>query len=336
MIKWIYQEGSRHKVGKHTPYPKPKEGLIWIFAVSPTEKELSKISKDFHLPPTILRNYPNERRSVRYSFQPFACTFVDYEVDKDKIKRTNVLYFVSNHFIITILQGPISSYDSVFVELSKKVSRIRFSVIDVLTEILDTDIEENYDVLEEIENEVTELEREIATKRTRDISRVVDIRRNLNRMSRAFWGSSRVTYFLKFGLGSLQPTEEQMTKLDDLHESVIHQLDMISNLKEMLTDIITIHQTNISNWLAIISNRINSSIKLLTWIMLIMTGLTLVLTVPNTMATIFGIPYFGLSSEASHYIAAILVASLIVPIIIFLIYWKSIRRKALEVERQNV
>jgi Mg2+ and Co2+ transporter CorA len=155
-------------------------------------------------------------------------------------------------------------------------------------------------------------------------------------MSRAFWGSSRVTYFLKFGLGSLQPTEEQMTKLDDLHESVIHQLDMISNLKEMLTDIITIHQTNISNWLAIISNRINSSIKLLTWIMLIMTGLTLVLTVPNTMATIFGIPYFGLSSEASHYIAAILVASLIVPIIIFLIYWKSIRRKALEVERQNV
>jgi len=107
-------------------------------------------------------------------------------------------------------------------------------------------------------------------------------------------------------------------------------------MKETLTDTITIYQTNISNWLAEISNKINSSIKLLTWVMFLLTGLTLVITVPNTIATIFGIPSFGLSSSVSAYIIELLIASILVPFLLFFVYWRVIKKKAEGAEMQHV
>jgi Mg2+ and Co2+ transporter CorA len=337
MIKWLYQDEKQSKSGKDLKYAVPDKGVVWIFAVSPTDEELKKISKDFALPLKILKSYSKERRSVRYSFEPFACTFVDYNLSGDKIKRTNVLYFVAKNFIITVLEGPIQSYDFVFSELSENMENVKISSIRALIEILDADIEENYDVLENIENQVAELERELATKR-RDwhIERVIELRRTLNRMSRAFWGSSRITYFLRAGLGSLKISQLEARRMEDLHEGFIHQLDIISNHKEILTDIVTIYQVNISNWLATISNKINSSIKLLTWVMFLLTGLTLVITVPNTLATVFGIPYFGLSSSVSGYIVELLIASILIPFVLFFVYWRLIRKRAEGAETQHV
>lgn len=333
MIKWLYQEGRETKSGKGIKYSVPEKGLILVMAISPTDDELKKISHDFSLPLKILKNFAKERRSVRYSFEPFACTFVDYNLDGEKVKRTNVLFFVAKNFMVTVLEAPIQSYEAVFAELSENSGGL--TSIKALIEVIDADIEENYDVLEKIENEVAEFERELATKR-RDwhIERVVEVRRTLNKMSRAFWGSSRITYFLRAGLGSLKISPMEARRMEDLHEGFIHQLDIISNHKEILTDIITIHQVNISNWLATISNRINASIKLLTWIMLILTGLTLVITVPNTIATIFGIPYFPLSANDWLAIVILLALATAIPMILFFHYWSFIKEKTKEVERQ--
>jgi len=333
MIKWLYQEAEKSKSGQGTKYPLLTQGTIWVFAVSPTEDELVKISKDFSLPLNILRNYKRERRSVRYSFEPFACTFVDYQLLNGEIERTNVLFFVAKNFLITILEEPVESYETTFSEISGKIKKEKFSTVEMLTEILDADVEENYDVLEQIENDIMKLQKEIALKKVRThIERVVELRRTLNHISRAFWGSSRITYFLKIGLSSLKPTQIEMRRIDDLHEGFIHQLDMISNMKETLTDTITIYQTNISNWLATISNKINSSIRLLTWIMLLLTGLTLVLTVPNTLATVFGIPYLGLSTDSWQFILSLLVLGTLLPLLLFYLYWVKVKKMATNVE----
>jgi len=335
MIKWLYQEAGKSKSGQGTKYPLPAQGTIWVFAVSPTDEERVKISKDFSLPLNILRNYKRERRSVRYSFEPFACTFVDYQLLNGEAERTNVLFFVAKNFLITILEEPVESYETTFSEISGKIKKEKFSIVEMLTEILDADVEENYSVLEQIENDIMELQKEIALKKVRThIEKVVELRRTLNHISRAFWGSSRITYFLRIGLSSLKPTQIEMRRIDDLHEGFIHQLDMISNMKETLTDTITIYQTNISNWLATISNRINSSIKLLTWIMLLLTGLTLVITVPNTIATIFGIPYLALTPSDWQYIMGLILLATFVPTLLFFYYWKMIKRKAEEAEKQ--
>ena len=335
MIKWLYQEEKKHGTGTRANYPKPKDGLIWVYAVRPTEKELEKISKDFRVPPKIIKYYGRERRSVRYSFEPFSCTFVDYHLVEGKPKRTNVLFFISKNFIITILQEPIETYEQVFSELEGRLTKGKLSPVTVLIELLDADIEENYEVLEKIENQLTELEAEIAArKRNANIARVIELRRTLNRMSRAFWGSSRITYFMRTGLTSWEMSIFEARRIDDLHQSLIHQIDIISNHKEVLTDTITIYQTNVSNWLATISNRINASIKLLTWVMFILTGFTLVLTVPNTFATIFGIPYLGLSSEQWPYIIGLLLLATAVPLLWFYLYWRTMKKKAEALESQ--
>lgn len=333
MIRWIYQEGGKSRAGKNISYPLPGNGTVLILATSPNETEIKKISKDFSLPLKILRNYCKERRSVRYSFEPFACTFVDYNLDKGKIKRTNVLFFVSKNFMITVLEGPVPSYESAFSELSENAN---LTPVRALIEVLDADIEENYDVLENIENQIAELEKELATKgRGWSIERVVSLRRNLNRMSRAFWGSSRITYFLRTGIGSLRISPMEARRAEDLHEGFIHQLDIISNHKEILTDIVTIYQVNISNWLATISNRINVSIRMLTWVMLFLTGLTLVITVPNTIATIFGIPYLALPADSSQMVFATLAISTAISLFLFYLYWRKVRGLARKAEEKG-
>lgn len=335
MIKWLYQEGKEYGSSADLKYPIPKKGMIWIFAAKPTDKELDKISKDFSLPSKILKCYGRERRSVRYSFDPFSCTFVDYHLTNGELKRTNVLYFVFRNFIITILQEPIDTYEQVFSELEGRLTKGKLSPVTVLIELLDADIEENYEVLERIENQTTDLEREIAArKRDGNIVKVIELRRVLNRMSRAFWGSSRLTYFMRVGLTSWDISPYESKRMDDLHQSLLHQVDIISNLKEVLTDTVTIYQTNVSNWLATISNKINSSIKLLTWVMFILTGFTLVITVPNTFATIFGIPYLGLSSEQWPYIIGLLLLATAVPLLWFYLYWRMMKKKAEAMESQ--
>ena len=335
MIKWLYQSEEASKSGQGLNYPKIDKGMVWIFAVGPKDNELERMAKDFSLPSHALRNYTKERRSVRYSFEPFACTFVDYHLMEGAIERTNVLFFLSKNFIISILHKPIGTYESVFSELVKKAAKEKLSPLKILSEVLDADIEENYELLEHIENDLTAIEKEVATKGERkNIAKVVELKRTLNRMSRALWGSSRLTYFLKMGIASLKIPQLEMRRIDDLHESIIHQLDIISNYKESLTDVVTIYQTNISNWLATISNKINASIKLLTWVMLILTGLTLVITVPNTIATVFGIPYLPLSANSWMAIVALLVIATIIPTILFFYYWLYVKDKAREVEKQ--
>jgi len=333
MIKWISQEGGKKKSGNTLNYPKPKAGVVWILAIRPDEAEIKKISKDFSLPSNVIRNYSKQGRSIRYSFEPFACTFVDYHFEDGKIKRENVLFFVGENFIITILNGNINIYNTVYSEIAR--SKKTISPTDILIELLDDDIEENYDLLEMIENQIADIERALAFQKERShIERVVVLRRTLNKMSRALWGSSRLTYFLRLGISSLEISEPQRRKIDDLHESIIHQLDIISNYKESLTDAITIYQVNISNWLATISNRINSSIRLLTWVMLILTGLTLVITVPNTLATIFGIPYLALSTGDSQAIVTALVLATIIPTLMFFIYWAVMAKKVKKTEKE--
>lgn len=332
MIRYLYKTTEREGSGIGIRYPKIKKGkgFIWIYAVNPTPKQLEKLEEDFRIPNRHIRTYTKERRSVRYSFRPFSFVLVDYCVEMEKIKKTNVLYVVGKNFIVTILESGLKAYDDIYERTKEQIKKIDMSVMRLLFEILDEDIQENYEVLEYMEDKITELEKDVAASegRTAGIREIVNLRRTLNNMSKAFWGSSRITFVLKKGLTPVEPTEIEQRLVGDLHDSFIHQLDIISNQKEMLTDGITIYQTTISNRLAELSNSVNTNIKRLTFITLLLTGIATVIAVPNTLATVFGIPYFPdiLQGYWMLIILALIIA-IIIPILWFVWYWKKIQRE---------
>jgi Mg2+ and Co2+ transporter CorA len=325
MIKWLYKvSDKKYGSGEGLKYPKPARGVVWVYAINPTDKELEKLSKDFKISQRRLKVYKRERRSQRYSFRPLCFTFVDYCIKKNDIHKTNILFMVDKHCIVTILESPIQSYATIFKRMSETLKTTKLSVMNLLFEILDEDIEENYDVLQAIEDKIVALEKEVASGRIKSIEKVVDLRRSMNIMSKAFWGSSRITFLTKKGLTPVEMTDNEKRMMEDLHDAFIHQLNIISSQKEMLTDAITIYQTTISNKLANISNKINVSIKALTWIMLFLTGITFVLTIPNTVATFFGIPSLPFTTADTPLIYSALFISLLVPLLWFFFYWKRV------------
>lgn len=332
MIRYLYKTPEIQGSGIGIKYPimKKEKGFIWIYAVNPTPKQLEKLEEDFKIPERHIRIYAKERRSVRYSFRPFSFVLVDYCVEMEEIKKTNVLYVVGKNFIITILESGLKSYDDIYERTKEQLEKTDLSVMRLLFEILDEDIQENYEVLEYMEDRITEMEKDVASSesKTAGIREIVELRRTLNNMSKAFWGSSRITFVLKKGLTPVEPTEIEQRLIGDLHDSFTHQLDIISNQKEMLTDGITIYQTTISNRLAELSNVVNTSIKRLTLITLVLTGIATVIAVPNTFATIFGIPYFPeLVQNYWTLIILGLIISTMIPILWFIWYWKKIQRE---------
>jgi Mg2+ and Co2+ transporter CorA len=253
-------------------------------------------------------------------------------IEKNRIKRSNIFYAFEENCLVTVLESRVPLYDAIFAKTAAKPVGEKMTPAGLMVEILDEDVNENYEVLELSENQITELQKKVAVLVgiEETISGVVELRRTLNRMSRAFWGTSRIAYALHRGFIGFELTDEEKRLVDDVHDALIHQIDIISSQKEMLTDAITIYQTSVSNRLASISNRINVGIRRLTWIMLLLTGAAMVLTIPNTVATVFGIPAWSIAASDWSFIAGILLISTIIPILWFAYYWHKIRREAAE------
>jgi Mg2+ and Co2+ transporter CorA len=123
---------------------------------------------------------------------------------------------------------------------------------------------------------------------------------------------------------------ELMRQFDHIHDMFLYQMDIVTTQREVLTDALTIYETVLANRLASISNRINTSIKRLTFIMFFWTAMAVILSIPNTIATVLGIPEWPLTVDAWGIIATVLVLSMIIPSIWFYVYWKRLKSETRE------
>ncbi len=102
-------------------------------------------------------------------------------------------------------------------------------------------------------------------------------------------------------------------------------MEMVASQKEVLSDALTIYESVLSNRLAKISNKINRMLKKLTILMFFWTAVATIISIPNTIATIFGIPEWPITGGAWKIIALVLIVFTIVPIMWFYSYWKKFK-----------
>ncbi len=332
MLKWLYRVSkAKHGNGTGLKYPRPKKGgFVWVYAVNPTKEEIAKLAKDFKLKTKKFEIYVKEERSTRYSVRPLSFAIVDYYLDKKEIKKTKVLYIVGRHYIIIVTPSLIEPINTVFERVREELLHLpEFGIPRIVYEIVDEDTEENYDILELIEARTIELEKSVTESRDlkKVMSEVVRLKRKLSNMSKVFWSSAKMLYGMKKSLIPFGFTGDELGLIDDVHDTFIHQIEVASAQKEMLTDTITIYQATLSNRLAELSNKINVSVKRLTWVMLLFTGIATVLTIPNTIATVFGIPEWPISGAQWRFIALTLLIGTAIPLFWFYNYWKKIAKE---------
>jgi Mg2+ and Co2+ transporter CorA len=339
MLKWLYKFSKKdHGSGTGPGYPKPKTGMLWVYGWALSNKEISQLSRDFGVHAKYFTSFLNAKRSTRHSFKPLCFTIADFVLQKNRITRPRIFYAVGKDFVLTVMEKPLEPFDTVFKRISDDVPKMDYTPGLVLYENLDEDTEENFDILSFTENRINELEKEILEGRSTPavIGEIVELKRTLTNMSKAFWTSSKILFSIKKGLTPVRLSGSEMMLIDDVHDTFTHQIEIVGSQKEIITDAITIFQVNVSNRLATISNKINTSIRRLTWIMLLLTGAATILTVPNTVATVFGIPDWPLTTGNWNFVAFVLVLSTILPVIWFYFYWKHVKKQAEKEEKAGM
>ena len=328
MLNWVYKFSNRNLgSGSGIKYPRPTKGVVWIHATAPTKAEIAKLRKDFGLADTPFERFARERRSVRYTFRPLTFTIVDYHMAGGKIAQENILYAAGSHWLITVTGVRLAHFDQIFNNIRTRLKKLPLNAGHMLYEIMDGDSEETYDVLAATERRISELEKSVLTPEQtgKKITAVITYKRELLMMWRRFWGSSKILYSIKKGMTPIALNEDLARLFDDVHDTYVHQMEIVSAQRDTLSDALTIYESVLSNKLATISNRINSTIKRLTYIMFVWTAIATILAIPNTVATIFGIPEWPLTVSVWQVMALALIASAIVPLAWFYLYWKKFK-----------
>lgn len=330
MLRWLYKFSDR-KLGSGSglKYPKHAKGLLWIHATDPATAEIDRLKKDFGIQNSVLEKFWAEKRTTRYLYHPLTFTLVDYYVHKGKIGIENVLFIVGERFLITMTKTPLPHYERIFSAVREQLGR--FSAVGyLLHELLDWDAEENFDVLRITEGRISELEKAVLTPEQvkKKIDAIIDYKRYLLQMWRRLWSNSKILFSIKKGMTPIKIDGELLRLFDHVHDTFLYQMDIVTTQREVLTDALTIYETVLANKLAMISNRINTSIKKLTFIMFLWTAIAVILSIPNTIATIFGIPEWPLTVDVWHFLAIVLVVSAAVPTVWFYLYWKKLKIEA--------
>lgn len=328
MLRWLYKTDKGFGTGVGLKWPKPGKGFVWIYAITPSKTELAQLQQTFGIEKRILERFGQEHRSVRYMFHPLTFTFVDYYVTGGRVSLERILYIIGKNFLISITKTPLVHFNQIFEEIATKLSTMPLNIGYLLYEIVDSDTDETYDALATIERHINEFEKKVLVpeQAVKVITSIITFKRKLLMMWKRFWGNSKIIYSIKKGMTPIIIDENLMRLFDDVHDTYVHQMEIVSSQKEVLTDALTIYETVISNKLASISNRISKGIHFLSVIVLLLTGLTLVVSIPNTIATIGGIPY--LKTTEAPIVWAALGLSTVVAVIWFVWYWRHVMAEA--------
>ena len=325
MIQFLYKAHEKTGRGEGLKRPDVGKGFVWLHVTNPTKEEIKKLQKNFNISDLIFRRFYKEKSSVKYSLRPLAFTYVDYYLDNREIKVEDVLFIVNEHYLITITKNKLVHYDEAFMDIYEKLKSIP-DLGHLLHEILDRDAESNFEVLDVAESKISGIEDKILSQNAaaEKIREVIQYKRYLLSMWRIWERNSKLVYLIRKGATPIETNENLIMNFTQLHDTYISQMELVNSQREALTDAITIYEASLSNRLASTSNRMNFTLKRLTFIVFLWTAIATILTIPNTLATIFGIwPESGIFFWPN--LTVIFSVSAIIPFMWFLIYWKRMK-----------
>ncbi len=299
MLKYLYIDHKTKEVSSGSgPLPDSNNGCIWLFLNNPTDKEKNTISSKFKISQLLMKDYVKQTRSKRYSTDPLVFVMVDYFVSNKMVKKTNILVMLKKDVFITILPNNLSQFDEFFKEIEKSIRnrpKEDRTMGEILYEFLDEIVQDNYDVLSTTEEMISDLEKKIIVRGNKLPSHVDDVlsmKRMLFAMSRRFWATAKIIFLVRKGLLSIHISKKTVSLLDDVYDTFQHQIEILEIQREMLGDVLNLYEASMANKLAVISNDLNTIMKKLT-------SLTVIVLLPSLIAGIYGMNFANLPGASS-------------------------------------
>ncbi|MBI5227479.1 hypothetical protein HY988_02720 [Candidatus Micrarchaeota archaeon] len=301
----------------------PKEKNVWI-NIHPDE--LSQL-KGFGIFDEDFQKIRKQRIAFYLEFEKYTGMILfDLDYYEGNIKKFPLIMFFDKGRIITISDlDHIGNFYSDFI-VQKQMKKI--AIEQIVFELLADVINKNSEVGLKLEKDIAKLEEKINTTKTLDVKGTISLRKALLRISRHYWGQRQILFdFRENRINMLSPGKEIESRLSDLYNSMFFDINMNEQLHAIIADVRELYMSTVSN-------KINDSIKKLTVITVLLTIIATISAVPNTIATVFGVPYLPLKADVPinlpgfsllpwQLIVLLLVLSTVIPTWLLYSWWKK-------------
>ena len=139
---------------------------------------------------------------------------------------------------------------------------------------------------------------------------MMELKHGLVTMSNSVWKFTQVVFTLKNNSLPIPMTKEDKLSVEEVYHSLHHQIEIILAQREMVTDLLSIQSTNISN-------NLNTIMKTLT-------AITVIISVPALITSLFDVNFRVLPLVNLQYGFPIMI--LIIGSIVFALYYYFYRK----------
>ena len=256
-----------------------KHPVTWLHISHPKEKDIKSLAEIFGFHHLSLED------SIKFKQRP---KFEDYDnyffltinlIEYSKSVEVHQLaMFVGDDYVVTICEKENNCIDGVLKRIESKNPRILANKTGFLCYlILDTVINNYFPLLDTVEGEIENIEKEILRKASkRTLQKIFRLRRNLLLMRKAIWPVREMVYELQI---ADMPKSEKKSSVyyRDLYDHISRVIDLTETYREMLTGAL-------ETYLSTISNNMNEVMKVLTVVASLM-------MVPTLISGIYGMNF---------------------------------------------
>ena len=284
----------------------------WIDLVSPSEKELERVSGELHIPLDLLKSPLDEEEKSRVEFEDgLTHVIVDIPVlvrteDEQGYDTIPLGMLVHPDYFITTCLRPnpiLGEFERGNVRTFATFKKTRF-----LFQILLTISAFYLRYLGRIDRETDKLERELrASMKNAEIFDLLTLQKSLVYFTTSLRSNEAVLQKL-LRTKSFKTYEED----EDLLEDVIVENKQASEMARIYTDILT---GMMDAFTSVISNNLNRVMKLLT-------SLTIILAIPTIVASYFGMNVKVPFQEYSHAFTLTIVIAFVISLVFAIVFWR--------------
>jgi len=238
---------------------------------------LSKLGDCFGFHPLILEDILNtEQRPKVEDFTDYiyvVLKMIDYEKNLKEVTFDQVSIILGKNYLISLHERPLDIYETVKNTLKKDRSKIRKAGSDYLAYLLMDSIIDNYfSVLENVGERIENIENKIITNPSpKTLKATHNLKRDMLFMRKSVWPLREVISKLERGEISLIKNSTRIY-IRDIYDHIIQVIDTIETYRDMLSGMIDIY-------LSSISNRLNEVVKILTIISTIFIPITFIASI---------------------------------------------------------
>lgn len=239
--------------------------LLWVDIDRPGPEELEMLREEFRFHQLALEDVAAQRQRPKVDEYPGYSFVVMYAPlpcgPTEEVQTAEVDAFVGANYVVTIHDGHVPALKEAFDRWQRTQPEVRENVGFLFHTVLDALVDAYFPVVDEMEDRLDQLEIRLFQNRTGvQASEMLAIKRSLFVLRKAAYPMREVfNTFLRRDHPLF--STETLPYFQDVYDHVLRLLDIIDIQRDMATGALDAH-------LAVISNRLNETMKSLTVITL--------------------------------------------------------------------